>query len=291
MLNRPSTIVCTGEGLFIWPGILIASLGTRRSEHEIGDMLASLHGPDILRTKVPSATSLAAELVRCGRPEPARRLVVGLPRLPLSPSGKVLVRAIASRLGVSAPAPPESEGERGAATLSHELAKKIAASLDGTLRTALRLEATFCALTPGALSKGDWDADKHPRAGEGPNPGWFAPVDHAAAAASADHNHDSNSDIAEVTPVADFSGGFHDAVVDAWIATFNGAGTPAIKAPAIRMIGTGAVVGFPDILIKAPGVPAEAIAVGSQDWGIPYVHTEPSILYPTAPVGWPHLFN
>src|SRR5665213_376419 len=60
------------------------------------------------------------------------------------------------------------------------------------------------------------------------------------------------------TTEIDFSDGFHDAVVDSWIKAFNDSG----KAVGLRMIGTdGAIIGFPDILIHAPGLPVEAIEV------------------------------
>lgn len=60
----------------------------------------------------------------------------------------------------------------------------------------------------------------------------------------------------------DFSDGFHDAVVDAWVKALNEAGTPAIKTVGLRLIDTdGLIVGYADILIRAPGLPVEAFAV------------------------------
>jgi hypothetical protein len=60
----------------------------------------------------------------------------------------------------------------------------------------------------------------------------------------------------------DFSDGFHDAVVDAWVKALNEHGTPAVKTVGIRLIDTdGAVIGYPDILIHAPGMPVEAFEV------------------------------
>ena len=56
----------------------------------------------------------------------------------------------------------------------------------------------------------------------------------------------------------DFSDGFHDA----WVKALNEHGTPAVKTIGIRLIDTdGAVIGYPDILIHAPGMPVEAFEV------------------------------
>lgn len=110
----------------------------------------------------------------------------------------------------------------------------------------------------GGLLKADWDADKHPRRGEPPNPGWFAPVDQGQSVAS---RSDAVRGVAPV-PVVDFSGGFHDAVVDAWVKAFGDAGIPAVKAPAIRLIGPdNRVIGYPDIIIHWPGQPIEVYEV------------------------------
>jgi hypothetical protein len=70
-----------------------------------------------------------------------------------------------------------------------------------------------------------------------------------------------DADPSAVTEV-DFSEGFHDEVVDAWVKAFNDSGTPAVKAVGLRMVGSdGSIIGYPDILIRAPGLPVEAIEV------------------------------
>jgi hypothetical protein len=144
------------------------------------------------------------------------------------------------------------------ALLSPVLARKIAAGFDGVCEVSRGLAPVFCGESSGALRKDDWDPDKHPRVGEGPNPGWFTTVEHQSSVGPRPQNAQNASAIA---PIADFSGGFHDAVVDVWIAALNAAGTRAIKAPAIRMIGSGAVVGFPDIIAKPLGLPPEVLEV------------------------------
>ena len=54
-------------------------------------------------------------------------------------------------------------------------------------------------------------------------------------------------------PVSDFSGGFHDVVVDTWVDYFQKNGIPVVKAPAVRLIGSdGSVIGYPDIIVDVP---------------------------------------
>jgi len=107
----------------------------------------------------------------------------------------------------------------------------------------------------------DWNPELHPRAGGPPNAGWFAPVD---------HEHQSNSTasasggaVDATSPVEiDFSDGFHDAVVDVWVAFFREKGIPVLKAPAIQVVGPNkSIIGFPDMFIHEPGYPVEAIEV------------------------------
>jgi hypothetical protein len=55
------------------------------------------------------------------------------------------------------------------------------------------------------------------------------------------------------TPVADFSGGFHDAVVTAWLLYFQKTGIPAIPGLGIRIIGSNSsIIGYLDIIVNAP---------------------------------------
>jgi len=106
------------------------------------------------------------------------------------------------------------------------------------------------ALHQSGILKADWDPAKHPRLGGPPNAGWFTP-----AGSQPDTSLDP-------TPIADFSGGFHDVVVDLWVKYLNENGIPAIKAPAIRIIGpNNAVIGYPDIIMHWPGLPIEVIEV------------------------------
>ncbi len=65
-----------------------------------------------------------------------------------------------------------------------------------------------------------------------------------------------------IIPVADFSGGFHDTVVQDWLDAWRDKGIPAIAGPGIRFIGPdGRVQGYPDVLIHEPGQAIEAYEV------------------------------
>ena len=56
--------------------------------------------------------------------------------------------------------------------------------------------------------------------------------------------------------------GFHDAVVDAWMAVLKKAGIPAVDGPAIRIIGADpTVVGYPDIMVHLAGTPVAVFEV------------------------------
>ena len=94
------------------------------------------------------------------------------------------------------------------------------------------------------IAPGFFDPDKHPRwPGGQSNGGQFRPAD----------DGNGPDDLPRILPVADFSGGFHDAVVDAWMDYFKEKGIPAIKAPAIRMIGPDpSIIGYPDIIVNDP---------------------------------------
>ena len=63
----------------------------------------------------------------------------------------------------------------------------------------------------------------------------------------------SSLDLPRAAPIADFSGGFHDAVVNAWLAYFRTKGIPAIPGMGIRVIGSNSsVIGFLDIIANIP---------------------------------------
>jgi hypothetical protein len=57
------------------------------------------------------------------------------------------------------------------------------------------------------------------------------------------------------TPVVDFSGGFHDVVVKAWVDYFEKNGIPVVTKPGLRFIGVNdRIIGFPDMMVNLPGI-------------------------------------
>jgi hypothetical protein len=65
-----------------------------------------------------------------------------------------------------------------------------------------------------------------------------------------------------VAPVADFSGGFHDTVVDTWLDFLKKNGIQAEKTIGVRVIGpNNSIVGYPDIIAQIPGTGLTVIEV------------------------------
>jgi hypothetical protein len=214
----------------------------------------------VIHTPIVLILDHVAALLRQGHVDRAEQYLAAV-RLPsISPSGVVLMRAIGYRLGIGVPAVPK-RCEGGIASLIPVVAEKIAMAFDGGRDQMRRLEKLFIPRSRwrGADAlKVDWDSAKHPREGDGRNPGWFAIVGREQSATAADT---SGAGMAPI-PVQDFSGGFHDVVVDAWVAEFKSRGIPVVEAPAIRVIGADSkVVGFPDMIIQRPGEPIEVVEV------------------------------
>lgn len=86
--------------------------------------------------------------------------------------------------------------------------------------------------------------------------GKFRPKDGDAAGDTA------GSDLPEAIPVADFSDGFHDAVVNQFMDYYQKKGIPAVKGPSIRFIGPdNSVIGRPDIIASLPNLGLTVIEV------------------------------
>ncbi|HZV07348.1 MAG TPA: hypothetical protein VE999_19855, partial [Gemmataceae bacterium] len=76
------------------------------------------------------------------------------------------------------------------------------------------------------------------RADDPQHPGWPAGTPGGLSGKFRPRNGGAPAlDLPAVTPVADFSGGFHEAVVDTWMAYFQEKGIPAVKTPGVRFIG------------------------------------------------------
>jgi hypothetical protein len=123
--------------------------------------------------------------------------------------------------------------------------------------SAKSMETLAARLHRSGILKLDWDPTQHPRAGSAPNPGWFTSVNHQRTSDGA-----SNASGVVPIPVVDFSGGFHHAVVKTWMDYFQKNGIPAVQATPIRVIGPDErVIGYPDMIVRLPGRPVEAIEV------------------------------
>ena len=75
-----------------------------------------------------------------------------------------------------------------------------------------------------------------------------------------------NGVFAPIIDVADFSSGFHQAVVDAWVAEAEKQGWPVVDGPAIRVVGpNNQVIGYPDLVVKRPDGVLEILEVKTGD--------------------------
>jgi hypothetical protein len=262
--DYPRVLACTRDGVFAWPGIAIVkrrgSDFVRIDDQQIYNILGRLYGSEVIYTPIVPALDQVTALLRQGHVDRAEQYLAAMRLPPISPSGVVLMRAIGRRIGVGVP-DMQNTSDGGMASLTPAIAEKIAAVFD-TMRDPIRsLEKLFI---PGSspseadLLKAEWDAAEHPRAGTGLNPGWFATVAHELPAP---RQGGGATGLAPIE-VSDFSRGFHQVVVDAWMDFFAAKGIPATEQLAIRAIGPDAsVVGYPDIIVHQPGHPVEAYEV------------------------------
>ena len=138
------------------------------------------------------------------------------------------------------------------------------------------LEASF--------GKASHDDPKHPGwpAGtSGGKGGKFRPKDGFAA---------DTSESPALIPVIDFSAGFHEAVVNHWLGYLKSIGIPAIKEPAVRLIGQpDTVFGYPDIIAIMPGTGPSVLEIKTGNE--PITLTDNQIVYiPMMQVGW-HIYS
>ena len=120
----------------------------------------------------------------------------------------------------------------------------------GNLLDALEMDSTALRLLKA--SSDDPNHPGWPAGTSGGRGGKFRPKDQSAAF----------SNLPVPIPVADFSGGFHDVVVKAWIEHFRKNGIAAVESPALRFIGPNdAVIGYPDMIVRLPGIGLAVIEV------------------------------
>jgi hypothetical protein len=220
----PRTLVAFEGCVWLWPGIPLTSKRGDRvlpvPADNIQFWISTLHGHEALTKPLVSAVGQAALLLENAN-QPAAQAILdraGLDRV--SSEGLVLMRAVARRLAISAPAIPvlgrcTNDASRQAAWM--------AAHFDRFEHVAVKFEKIG----------GIWDPVKHPRwpaSAEASQGGRFAPSSAVGPSRwGLSHN-------ALLSPI-DYSDGFHDVVVQAWVDTFRAAGIPVVEKPALRFIG------------------------------------------------------
>jgi hypothetical protein len=102
-------------------------------------------------------------------------------------------------------------------------------------------------IAPVWLLKASPDDPKHP--------GWPTGAPGGRGGKFRPRNGDGSPiDVLGPTPVVDFSGGFHDVVVKAWVDYFQKNGIPVVTKPGLRFIGANpSIIGYPDMMVKLPG--------------------------------------
>jgi hypothetical protein len=107
--DRPRTLVCTQDGIWLWPGTPLAE--RRRSvisalpKSTIYDRVTKLHGPAAIYSAVVPCVDHAAALLSDGQTERAQRSLDRSRLPPVTPDGMLLMRAVERRLGIVPPGP------------------------------------------------------------------------------------------------------------------------------------------------------------------------------------------
>jgi hypothetical protein len=90
-----STLVCTQSGVFVWPGVpLVERRGgtfVRMPDRDICNLVASLHGPSVVGSRLIPVLDAAARLLTAGSIEKANAAIAGLDLPPLSATGRALL--------------------------------------------------------------------------------------------------------------------------------------------------------------------------------------------------------
>jgi hypothetical protein len=207
--------------------------------------ICKLHGHDVLNKPLVSSVGRAALLLENSNQAAAQATLdrTGIERL--SPEGHMLMRAVAKRLAISVPAVPVLNRSLNEAPSQTAW---MASHFDRFERFAAMFEKVG----------GVWDPSKHPRWPAGADGGQGGKFTSTAGAGISAWNLGGNPLLSPV----DYSDGFHGVVVKAWADAFRAAGVPVVENPAIRFIGPdSSVIGYPDLIIHAPGQGLEAIEV------------------------------
>lgn len=278
MNDRSRAIAVAPEGIFLWPGVPLVGRQRRGfvalNRFDLSDHIARFFGYQATWTFFPNALSVVAAKLNDGSVSDAEECIDAFGLSQVSPNGFRLMCAIAARQNLRPPRIVISQQNRDPVWSEDEteiLAKKYdSTAIDATRLAKLfddshempptRVDEASCQLysSEGPTSFGTirrFNPELHPRwPGGRPEGGRFRPRDGEASPWW------GNGPL--LAPVVDFSNGFHEAVVQHWAAVLRTNGAIVVEHPAIRIVGpNGTVIGYPDLLIRAPGQPPEILEI------------------------------
>jgi hypothetical protein len=156
------TLIAEPDGIRLWPG---ARLTERRgptvvplAKDAVYQAVARLHGFPAVQTPLWPALQRASALISAGEIAVAQAVLDRLGPLPLSPDGAQLMRAVAARQGIAAPALDLAKGVR---LLSERDIARLTPLYDGLAEEAYRLQPRF--VPRAVLAKSVWNPALHPR--------------------------------------------------------------------------------------------------------------------------------
>ena len=163
--NQPRTLVCTAEGIWLWPG---TPLTERRGAAlvpipapQLYQQVAALHGPSVHLAMLARTIARAAASLNQGRLQDADDALAGVPLPPVSFDGAALMQAISKRLGVRVPDVAVAGWPSNSPT---DLFEQLARVHDRKLAVALTLEPIFnVGLRRVAPADAPFDPTLHPR--------------------------------------------------------------------------------------------------------------------------------
>ena len=178
--NRPRTLICTADGVWLWPG---TPLTERRGAvlvpipmSQLYQHVATLHGPSVHPAMLARAIARAAAYLNQARLQDADDTLTAVPLPLVSFDGAVLMQEISKRLGVRIPHVAVAGWPNNSPA---DLFEQLAQVHDRKLAVALTLEPIFNAdLRRVAPADAPFDPTLHPRwpAGQ-PDGGRFRPRD------------------------------------------------------------------------------------------------------------------
>lgn len=163
--NQPRTLVCTADGVWLWPG---TPLTERRGAvlvpipvSQLYQHVATLHGPSVHPAVLARMIARAAACLNQGHLEDADNVLTAVPLPPVSFDGAALMQAISKRLGVRLPDVAVAGWPSSSRT---DLFEQLAQVHDRKFAVALTLEPVFNRdLQRLAPANAPFDPTHHPR--------------------------------------------------------------------------------------------------------------------------------